>query len=463
MLKIIIILFILNFLIIFLNLNLLINFIRNILILILLFYLITINYNNYWINLYNYLGVDNISNILIILRFWIIILIFFISKFIKNKLLYSFLLLILLIFLLLRFISINYFLFYLFFEISLIPTFLLIIGWGYQPERINASIFILLYTIFASLPLLILIFYLYNFYNSLNYILILNNLFILNNIINFLFYIFILLAFIVKLPIFIFHIWLPKAHVEAPVTGRIILAGVILKLGGYGVVRSTLIIINFSLKYNYYFIIISLIGLFILSLVCLRQYDIKLLVAYSSVVHIAVILIGLITLTLYGIIGGMFLIVGHGLCSSALFILVNLLYDRSKSRNIIINKGIIYYLPTLSIWWFLFCVGNISAPITLNLLSELIIINTLINWSINIIIIFFFGLFFRAIYSLYLYSYCQHGKFNEFLIKININNINEYYVLILHWIPLNFLIFKIDLFIYLNNLIKILICGIIYV
>jgi len=102
--------------------------------------------------------------------------------------------------------SINYFIFYLFFEISLIPTFLLIIGWGYQPERLNARIFMLLYTIFASLPLLILIFYLYNFYDSLNYILILNNLIKLDNVINFLFYVFILLAFMVKLPIFLFHI-----------------------------------------------------------------------------------------------------------------------------------------------------------------------------------------------------------------------------------------------------------------
>lgn len=446
MIKIIIMIFILNFFIFFININLLIKIIYNFLIIILLIYFININFNNYWINLYNLFGLDNISNIIIILTFWIVIIIFII-KINKNIKFYRFILLFLIIFLILSFYSINYFIFYLFFEISLIPTFILIIIWGYQPERINARIFILLYTIFASLPLLILIFYLYFYYNSLNYFFLLNNIINYNFIINFIFYLFILLAYLIKLPIFIFHIWLPKAHVEAPVTGRIILAGVILKLGGYGIIRSIIIIINYCLKFNYLIIIFNFLGLLILRIICLRQFDIKLLVAYSSVVHISIILIGLIIIIIWSFIGGILIILGHGLCSSGLFYLVNLLYERRKRRNIIINKGIIFFIPTLSIWWFLFCVSNISAPITLNLLSELIIINVLLNWSINIILIFFLGIFIRAIYSLYLFSYCQHGKFINLLKKIYLNNINEYLVLILHWIPLNFIVLKIELLI----------------
>ena len=313
------------------------------------------NYRSlYWIILYNWIGLDCRRLILLILSFWIVILIFIVSLNNKKNInYYIFILLILLIFLSLRFIRINYFIFYLFFEISLIPTFLLILGWGYQSERLNAGIFMILYTIFSSLPLLLIINYLYNYFNSLNYLFIF--LFrLIFNINNFIIYFFIFFAFLVKLPIYIFHMWLPKAHVEAPVSGSIILAGVILKLGGYGIIRSIIIIINICIYFNYIFIIISLYGILLIRLVCLRQFDLKVLVAYSSVVHISIILIGLLRLNLWGLIGGLILIIGHGLCSSGLFVLVNIIYDRRKSRNLIFNKGIIYIFPIFSFFFFFF-------------------------------------------------------------------------------------------------------------
>lgn len=442
MIKIFFFIFILIFNIISFNKKLLIRFLSNLLIVFTIIFILNFNYLN-WFGLYRFLIIDLYRYILIILRIWIISLIFIINLNF-NKLIYSFLLIILLFVLILRFRVRNYFLFYLFFEISLIPTFLLIIGWGYQPERINARIYILMYTLFASLPLLIILFYLINLNFSLNYLFLINLNIFENYLINWFFYFIIMFAFIVKLPIFIFHVWLPKAHVEAPVTGSIILAGVILKLGGYGIIRRIIIIINLRKNFNYLFIIISLIGIIYIRIIRFRQFDLKILVAYSSVVHIGIIILGIFSIIIWGFFGGLLIIIRHGLCSSGLFVLVNFLYERSKRRIILLNKGIIRFLPVLILWWFLFCIFNIAAPPRLNLLSELIILLNLINWSFNIILFLILGIYLSAIYRLYLFSYVFHGKYSSNLMKIFPINLNNYIILIIHFYPLNFFILKIN-------------------
>nr|QST21670.1 NADH dehydrogenase subunit 4 [Apocrypta bakeri] len=445
MMKFILFIVFMKFNIMILNKKILMFISSILLMLISLIFMFSSNFSMDWMMIYSWMGVDLISFILILLTLWIMSMMFLISMKFNNKKLYSLILLILLISLIFSFMSMNYFMFYLWFEISLFPTFLLIMGWGYQPERINASMFMLMYTLFASLPMLIIIMNLFKKLNSLNYLIILNNS-ILMNLYNLLFYWYMIFAFLVKLPLFLFHMWLPKAHVEAPVTGSMILAGIMLKLGGYGIMRSMMIMKLYSVKYNYLVMIISLIGMMLLSLVCLRQFDMKLLVAYSSVVHMGMMLMGLMSMMYWGFLGGLMMMVAHGICSSAMFMLVNMVYERTKSRNMFINKGLVNLFPSLSLWWFMFCACNMSSPVSLNLLSELMIISILLNWSFNIIYILMISMYISAMYSLYLFSFSQHGKFSNLLSKFNNINLLEYMNLFFHWIPLNLLIMKMELF-----------------
>jgi NADH-ubiquinone oxidoreductase chain 4 len=147
-------------------------------------------------------------------------------------------------------------------------------------------------------------------------------------------------AFLIKIPIYIFHIWLPKAHVEASVEGSIILAGVLLKIGGYGLIRLIVILVKFTFKFNYLIMRIGLVGGLIIRILCVNQIDIKILVAYSSVVHINIILVRMITGLKLGILSSLIIIISHGLCSSGLFYIVNLYYQIRGRRILLLNKGI---------------------------------------------------------------------------------------------------------------------------
>jgi NADH-ubiquinone oxidoreductase chain 4 len=204
-----------------------------------------------------------------------------------------------------------------------------------------------------------------------------------------------------------------------------------------------------SFMLNLFWVIFCLIGGILVSLICLRQIDLKSLVAYSSVAHIRLVIGGLILLTRWGWGFSYSLIVAHGLCSSGLFYLVNILYERLGRRSLIINKGIINFFPRITIWWFLLCSRNIAAPPSLNLVGEIGLINGLLSWSKFLIIMLCFISFFRAVYSLYLYSFRQHGKRFLGLFRFSFGFNREYLVLILHWLPLNLLILKSELFIFI--------------
>nr|YP_008994047.1 NADH dehydrogenase subunit 4 [Cheirotonus jansoni]AGG19634.1 NADH dehydrogenase subunit 4 [Cheirotonus jansoni] len=397
-------------------------------------------FNYSYMHLSYCLGMDLLSYIMILLSLWICALMLlasgklYLSNYYSN--LFVFTVLILLIFLYVTFSSMNLFVFYLFFEMSIIPTLFLIVGWGYQPERLQAGVYLLFYTLFASLPMMVAIFYYYGLVYSLDYF------FFASRVDSLLFYICMNLVFLIKMPMYLVHMWLPKAHVEAPVSGSMILAGILLKLGGYGLMRLIVLVLVTGVKVNYFIVVISLVGGMFVSFICLRQVDIKSLIAYSSVAHMGLVLGGIMTMNYWGMCGAFAMMVAHGLCSSGLFCLANISYERLLSRSLYLNKGLLNLMPSMGLWWFLLSSSNMAAPPSLNLLGEILLINSLVGWSVLSMLCLVVISFFSAAYSLYLYSYSQHGKMYSGLYSFSSGYVREFLLLVLHWVPLNLLILK---------------------
>nr|AYQ19021.1 NADH dehydrogenase subunit 4 [Ptilodactylidae sp. 2 ACP-2013] len=411
----------------------------------LMFILFFVNFGSidYWGVISLGLGCDLLSFLMIWLSLWICSLMIMASEkiYFKNIYIEFFMLVMLslLLFLYMAFSSMNLFMFYLFFEASLIPTLILIMGWGYQPERIQAGVYLLFYTMFASLPMLLVILYLYGVNSTVEFPL-------LSGDYSIFLYLCMNMVFFVKMPMYFLHLWLPKAHVEAPISGSMILAGIMLKLGGYGLMRTMILFLKVGVSINLIFIVISMVGGVWVSFICMRQSDMKSLIAYSSVSHMGMVMSGIMCLNYWGFSGALIMMIAHGLCSSGLFCLANISYERLHSRSLFLNKGLINIMPSLALWWFLLSSSNMAAPPSLNLLGEIFLINSLIGWSWLLMLVLMFLSFFSAVYSLYLYSFSQHGKVGMGLYSFSSGNVREYLLLFLHWFPLNLLVLKLDYF-----------------
>nr|YP_010570565.1 NADH dehydrogenase subunit 4 [Palomena angulosa]UZG89989.1 NADH dehydrogenase subunit 4 [Palomena angulosa] len=390
----------------------------------------------------NLFGLDILSYSLVGLSYFILFLMMMASIKIylnqHNLIFFGLVLLLMMMSLLLTFCSLNMFIFYISFESSLIPTLFLIFGWGYQPERILAGYYLLFYTLFASLPLLLGIFYINLMTNSLDFW------FISLDSLGTYLYISMIMAFLFKMPIPFFHFWLPKAHVEAPISGSMILAAILLKMGGYGLIRIYMFMGSYTVIYNYIWMSLSLWGALIVSFLCMFQIDIKSIIAYSSVAHMSLVICGIMSYNFYGFCGSLVMMIGHGFCSSALFCLANIIYERSYSRSLFINKGYLMMLPSLSLMWFILCSNNMSSPPSLNLLGEIYLINSIISWDYMTFVFLGILSFMSCCYSIYLFSMTQHGNTYSGLSYFSSINIREYMLILFHLIPLNFLVLKFD-------------------
>nr|YP_009002091.1 NADH dehydrogenase subunit 4 [Ricinoides karschii]AGL11953.1 NADH dehydrogenase subunit 4 [Ricinoides karschii] len=384
-----------------------------------------------WSDLSWLFGGDVMSWAMVIMSVWIVMMMFMSqSRWFGFYGFNNFVFVSLLFFLVLSFSFVNLFSFYVSFESVLIPTLILICGWGFQPERLYAGMYMLFYTLMASLPLFMCLLKMYSDWGSLSFFVLVDF-----NVVNWM-VVGMMVAFLVKHPMYFFHLWLPRAHVEAPVSGSMILAGVLLKLGGYGLFRVVVLFKDWLVMESGYLMSIGLVGGVITGFVCVGQVDMKMLVAYSSVVHMSLVLGGVVSGLKIGFYGSLAMMIAHGLCSSCLFYLVNVFYERLHSRSLMMVKGMLMLSPIMSMWWFMMCVCNMSAPPSMSLLAELMLMISLVKFDVVISILLFVLNFLCAVFSLCLYNAVQHGKswFNWFGYDVVIR---EYLVLFLHWVPLN--------------------------
>nr|YP_009227532.1 NADH dehydrogenase subunit 4 [Notiomystis cincta]AGI51004.1 NADH dehydrogenase subunit 4 [Notiomystis cincta]AIM46896.1 NADH dehydrogenase subunit 4 [Notiomystis cincta]QOD96897.1 NADH dehydrogenase subunit 4 [Notiomystis cincta] len=349
-------------------------------------------------------------------------------------------------FILLAFSSSELMLFYIAFEATLIPTLILITRWGSQPERLSAGVYLLFYTLASSLPLMIAILHLQNQIGTLYLPMIkLSHPTMTASWTGLVASLALLIAFMVKAPLYGLHLWLPKAHVEAPIAGSMLLAALMLKLGGYGIMRMTILVSPSLNNLHYPFITLALWGALMTSAICLRQIDLKSLIAYSSVSHMGLVVAATMIQTQWAFSGAMILMVAHGLTSSMLFCLANTNYERTHSRILLLTRGMQSLLPLMAIWWLLANLTNMALPPTINLMAELTIMIALFNWSAVTIVLTGTAILLTASYTLYMLTITQRGPIPPHITSIQNSSTREHLLMTLHLIPMLLLILKPEL------------------
>nr|BBC27448.1 NADH dehydrogenase subunit 4 [Perca fluviatilis] len=405
-----------------------------------------------WSSLGLYMATDPLSTPLLVLTCWLLPLMILASQNhtalepLNRQRMYITLLTSLQFFLILAFSATEVIMFYVMFEATLIPTLIIITRWGNQTERLNAGIYFLFYTLAGSLPLLVALLLLQNSTGTLSLLTLqFSDPLQLTSYADKLWWAGCLLAFLVKMPLYGVHLWLPKAHVEAPVAGSMILAAVLLKLGGYGMMRMIVMLDPLTKDLSYPFIIFALWGVIMTGSICLRQTDLKSLIAYSSVSHMGLVVGGILIQTPWGFSGALILMIAHGLTSSALFCLANTNYERTHSRTMLLARGLQMVLPLMTAWWFIASLANLALPPLPNLMGELMIITSLFNWSWWTLALTGAGTLITASYSLYMFLMTQQGPIPAHMIALEPTHSREHLLMALHLLPLVLLMLKPEL------------------
>lgn len=302
-------------------------------------------------------------------------------------------------------------LFYIFFESVLITMFVIIGIFGSRERKIRASYMFFIYTLLGSVLMMLSILFIYFYIGTTDYLSLLAVDFNYN--LQKLLWLTFFFSFAVKVPMVPFHIWLPEAHVEAPTVGSVILAGILLKLGTYGFLRFSLPLFPYaSIYFTPFVYTIAILGLIYASLTAIRQTDIKRVIAYSSIAHMNLIMIGLFSLEFSSIEGAIVQMISHGLVSGGLFLLVGVLYDRYHTRLIKYYGGVVQVMPIFATIFLIFTLANMAFPTTSSFVGEFLIFMGTFNSNIIIGLFATISMLFGAIYSLWLFNRVCYGNVN---------------------------------------------------
>lgn len=312
----------------------------------------------------------------------------------------------------------NLFYFYLFFESALIPIYLMLGYYGSRERKVRAGYYLFMFTLGGSLFMLVGVFLIYVELGSFDY-LYLRSVGISRDL-EALVWLLFLAGFIVKIPLLPAHIWLAEAHVEASTEGSVLLAGVLLKLGSYGYLRYSVDLMPYSAEY--YSPLIYLLGslsLLYSSLSCIRQTDVKRVIAYGSIGHMALIILGLNSLLDLGHSGGIVQMVAHGVISGGLFFCIGFVYSRVKSREVYYISGLGGTMPLFSVVFFMLILGNFGFPGTFGFVGEFFLLSSVLSVNSFVGVVCGLGMLLTGGYSLYLFNRLVYGNVSPYSVALH--------------------------------------------